>query len=232
MFMLMLMFVLFICIPILQDPEAEGLTAEAFANTVHEPMDFGRVASKLAASASTARLTAEGETTTTATAAATVTARRDEGGDDDDATATARGCHGETATDTDDDNDDEKTAASDGGEATAGERGKAAAATAAEATATAAEGGVPNEEALVAGTYVTVPAFARDMNLVFSNVRRVWPMGSVGSDNALTKAADSLKMVFDERWRALAPRLHSIQVGQEAWVGLERGGGGTGSVAL
>lgn len=60
--------------------------------------------------------------------------------------------------------------------------------------------------------YTTIPAFARDMNLVFANVRRVWPMGAVGSDNRLTKAADSLKMAFDLRWRALAPHLHSIQV--------------------
>lgn len=66
--------------------------------------------------------------------------------------------------------------------------------------------------------YTTVPAFARDMNLVFANVRRVWPMGSVGGDNRLTKAADALKMAFDTRWRALAPRLHSIQVWVEACV--------------
>lgn len=60
--------------------------------------------------------------------------------------------------------------------------------------------------------YTSVPSFARDMNLVFSNVRRAWPAGAVGSDNRLTKAADSQKVAFDDRWRGLAPLLHSIQV--------------------
>ncbi|CAN0508965.1 unnamed protein product, partial [Discosporangium mesarthrocarpum] len=62
--------------------------------------------------------------------------------------------------------------------------------------------------------YTSVPAFARDMNLVFSNVRRVWPPGAPGScDNPRARAAEALRLAFDARWRELAPRLHEIQRG-------------------
>ena len=94
-----------------------------------------------------------------------------------------------------------------------------------EATSVEGNGGVAvgQEAEAVSGTvasvalaavvpYASVPAFTRDMNLVFSNVRRLWPPGSLGGENRLTQAADSLKMAFDARWKDLAPRLHSIQV--------------------
>ncbi|CAN0531200.1 unnamed protein product, partial [Ectocarpus sp. 8 AP-2014] len=45
------------------------------------------------------------------------------------------------------------------------------------------------------------------MRLVFQNVRRMWPPGSIGGENRLTKAADALKLAFEMRWSALAPRV-------------------------
>ncbi|CAN0324422.1 unnamed protein product, partial [Ectocarpus sp. 12 AP-2014] len=49
------------------------------------------------------------------------------------------------------------------------------------------------------------------MRLVFQNVRRMWPPGSIGGENRLTKAADALKLAFEMRWSALAPRVHRVQ---------------------
>lgn len=145
---------------------AENATIEAFANAVHEPMDFGRITAKLQASQARSSPSKSSGTVPSG--------------------------------------DTEKGIVVEGndGEVTTGQQ---------------PESGSGSVLVLGSGTgvapYGSVPAFARDINLVFSNVRRLWPPGSLGGDNRLTRAADSLKMAFDERWRDLAPRLHSIQVG-------------------
>lgn len=136
---------------------AENATAEAFANAVHEPMDFGRITAKLHASlvaspsSKSSGIVVEGNN----------------------------------------------------GEDTIGQQPESGSGSGSVLVPDSGTGATP---------YGSVPAFARDINLVFSNVRRLWPLGGLGEDNRLTRAADSLKMTFDERWRDLAPRLHSIQV--------------------
>lgn len=214
-----------------QDPEAEGTTAEAYANAVHEPMDFGLISSKL-------RLSIEPTSTPVlsssppASSAATTAEAEDNGmtsdgqeqrlvaiGSTDEQTdrvitdvpstivTTAEGDGRKAQRSTHEGSDVDDVAPN-----AAPEEGVASTEDAVATGGTGAGTGDASAVSAAVAAYTSLPSFPRDMNLVFSNVRRMWPMGSVGSENRLTKAADTLKMAFDLRWRELAPLLHSIQV--------------------
>ena len=181
------------------------MTAENFANAVHEPMDLTKIASKLRSSISTLSEAA-------AAAAAAASGQHEcNGGDSNDRPLTV----------STKDNEASRSPLSCGVEEEEDDAAAVAAAAVAAAVAvvpspdaaggSACDGGGGGGGGGVA-PYANVPAFTKDMRLVFENVRRMWPHGSIGGDNRLTKAADSLKTAFEERWNALAPRVHSIQV--------------------
>lgn len=182
-----------------KDPETEDIPPETFLSLVHEPMDFGRIAVKLRAVEADVSM---GDGHGQGAGHGSSLACSSEG-----QRTSGKGGAGPGEHFTVGDGREDRSAGNlvDGVHVVEGN-----------------EDGRPHDPAgrsqldgAVAMPYSSVPAFARDMNLVFSNVRRVWPMGNPGSDNRLTKAADSLKLAFDTRWRALAPHLHSIQVRTE-----------------
>lgn len=175
------------------------MKAENFANAVHEPMDLTKIASKLRTSIYSLR--AGTPAAAAAAAAPPPPSATPEQQDGSDCAALAVSTKG---------NADGRPAPTSGVEGEGDEAAAAAVPSPDAAGGSACDGGSGGGGA---APYANVPAFTKDMRLVFENVRRLWPHGSIGSDNRLTKAADMLKNAFEARWNALAPRVHSIQVG-------------------